>query len=127
VAIVLGAFGALAAALAATGVFALVAYAVSRRTREIGIRVARGARTNEVLKLVLQRTFALLVIGVALGIGAALAAAPVFSAVLYGVGPRDPEAYVIAVALMAVVTALASLYPARRALRIQPATALRQD
>jgi predicted permease len=126
-AIVLGAFGLLAAVLASTGVFAVVAYAVSRRTREIGIRIALGARRGEVLKVILVRTVTLLAVGVALGVAAAFAAGPLFSAVLYGVGPRDPAAFGIAVLLMAAVTAAACWYPSWRALRIQPAIALREE
>ena len=126
-AVVLGAFGLIAVVLAATGVFALVAYAVSRRTREIGIRVALGARSGQVLQLVLRRTLTLLIAGTAVGTAITFAAGPLLGAVLYGVGPRDPFTYVLAFLLMASVAALACWYPARRAMRIDPASALREE
>jgi len=126
-AVVLGAFGLIAIVLAATGVFSLVVYAVSRRTREIGIRVALGAGTGQVLQLVLRRTLTLLLTGMALGAALALAAGPLLQAVLYGVGPRDPLTYLLAFLLMASVAALACWYPARRAMKIDPASALREE
>ncbi len=126
-AIVLGSFGVLAMALAATGVFALMAYSVSRRTREIGIRMALGARLDQVLSLVLRRTLTLWTIGAVLGTALALASARLFSAVFYGIEPRDPLTYALALALMAAVAGGACWYPARRAARIDPSRALRED
>jgi predicted permease len=126
-AVVLGAFGLIAVMLASTGVFALMAYAVSRRTREIGIRVALGARAGQVLYLVLRRTLTLLTAGVVLGTAIALAAGPLLGALLYGVGPRDPVTYVLALSLMAMVALLACWYPAHRAMRVDPAAALRNE
>jgi ABC-type antimicrobial peptide transport system permease subunit len=90
-AVVLGIFGVLATVLAATGLFALTAYAVSRRKREIGIRVALGARPIQVLSSVLIRTLTLCVAGVFTGILVTLAAARLLSSVLYGISPRDPS------------------------------------
>jgi len=126
-AMMLGAFGVLAVILAATGVYGMLAYAISRRTREIGIRVAIGASKTNVLSLVLRR--ALLIVGSASAIGAALAlgVGKFFTPVLYGVNPKDPEAYVLALALMAVIGLLACYVPARRALRIEAAVALREE
>jgi predicted permease len=126
-AVVLGIFGFLAMVLAATGLFALVAYAVSRRTREIGIRMALGARAGLVLSSVLRRTLVLCAIGVCAGTLATLAAGRLLGAVLYGVSPRDPGAYTIAVLLMGLVTALACWQPAARAVRIDPSRTLREE
>jgi predicted permease len=126
-AIMLGAFGVLAVILAATGVYGMLAYAISRRTREIGIRVAIGATKTNVLSLVLRR--ALLIVGCASTVGGllALAVGKFFTPVLYGVSPKDPEAYLLALALMAVIGLIACYVPARRALQIEAAVALREE
>jgi macrolide transport system ATP-binding/permease protein len=126
-AIVLGIFGFLAMVLAATGLFALMAYAVARRTREIGIRMALGARPGLVLSSVLQRTLVLCAVGVSLGALATLAAGRLLSAVLYGVSPRDPVTYATAILLMSLVALLACWSPATRAIRIDPARTLREE
>jgi ABC-type antimicrobial peptide transport system permease subunit len=124
---VLGAFGLLAIVLAATGVFGLMAYAVSRRAREIGIRMALGARAGQVLELVLRRTVMLCVMGVIVGTGIAFGGGSVLSSVLYGVSPRDPVTYCLALLLMIAVALLACWYPAQRAIRIDPARTLREE
>jgi hypothetical protein len=126
-AIMLGAFGVLAVILAATGVYGMLAYAISRRTREIGIRVAIGASKGNVLSLVLQR--ALLIVGAAsvVGVALALALGKFFTPVLYGVNPRDPATYLLALALMGAIGLIACYIPARRALRIEAAVALREE
>ena len=105
----------------------MLAYAISRRTREIGIRVAIGASKANVLLLVLRR--AVLIIGCAstLGLALALPVGKFFTPVLYGVSPKDPEAYVLALALMGSVGLIACYIPARRALRIEAAAALREE
>lgn len=126
-AIVLGVFGLLAMALAATGLFALMSYAVSRRTREIGIRMALGARPAQVLSTVLKRTLVLCAAGISIGTIATLAAGRTLAAVLYGVSPRDPATYVAAILLMAAVALIASWNPAARAIHIDPARTLREQ
>jgi predicted permease len=126
-AIVLGVFGFLAIILAATGLFALVAYAVRRRAREIGIRMALGGRPIHVLSSILRRTLALCIIGVAIGAFVTLGASRLLSAVLYGVSPRDPVAYGTAILLMTFVALLACWSPATRAVQIDPARTLRED
>jgi ABC-type antimicrobial peptide transport system permease subunit len=126
-AIVLGIFGVLATLLAATGLFALLAYAVSRRTHEIGIRMALGARPAQVLSSVLTRTLALCGTGVVIGTVATLAASRLLSAILYGVSPRDPATYVTAILLLTIVGLLACWTPAARAIRIDPARTLREE
>lgn len=127
IAIVLSIFGLFAMTLAAIGLFALVAYSVSRRKREIGIRMALGARQSQVLSSVLGRTLLLCVIGVALGCALTLAAGHLLSAVLYGVSPRDPLTYLMAVTLLSGVAILACWQPAARAIHIDPAHTLREE
>jgi len=126
-AIMLGGFGVLAVVLAATGVYGMLAYAISRRTREIGIRVAIGASRANVLALVLRR--AVVIVGSACALGAVLAlmVGRFFSPVLYGVSPRDPATYGFALALMSGVALLACYVPARRALGIEASVALREE
>jgi predicted permease len=126
-AVVLGLFGFIAVVLAATGVFALVAYAVARRTREIGIRMALGADAGQVLGTILARTAVLSLAGAAAGTAIALAAGRSLSAVLYGVGPNDPRTYAVALLLMAAICAFSCWLPARRALRIDPSRSLREE
>lgn len=124
---VLSAFGLLALVLAAIGVSGIVSYSVSRRTREIGIRVALGASTRQVLAAVLARIAVLLAIGTVSGLSVALAAGPFFSQILYGVSPRDPITHGLAVGLMLLVALAACWFPARSAITIDPLTALRTE
>lgn len=124
---VLGAFGFLAVVLAAMGVYGSMAYAVARRSREIGIRVAIGARRSNVLALVTRRAAIILAVGTACGVTVALIASRLFTAVLYGISPEDPPTYLLAATLMAVIAMTACMLPARRALAIEPASALREE
>jgi predicted permease len=126
-AVVLGVFGLVAIVLAATGLFALTAYAVARRTREIGIMMALGARVGQVLSSVLRRTAVLCTIGIVIGALVTLAAGQLLSAILYGVSPRDPATYATAILVMALVAFLACCNPAARAVRIDPASTLREE
>jgi predicted permease len=127
VAVVLASFGILAAILAATGVYGIMAYAVSRRTREIGIRIALGAAPSQVARAVLTRTAIMLAVGVAVGLVLAFSGGTFFSQILYGIGAHDPLTYLCAIALMAVVAFVASGGPARRAMKVEPMTALRME
>jgi len=126
-AIVLGLFGALAMVLAATGLFALMAYAVASRTREISIRLALGARSGQVLSPIFRRTAVLCTVGISIGVITTLLAGRLLSAVLYNVSPRDPTAYLYAILLMITVALLASWNPAARAIHTDPARTLRGD
>jgi predicted permease len=126
-AIVLGIFGVLASVLAATGLFALVAYSVSRRTREIGIRMALGAKPVQLLSSVLARTLVLCAIGISTGTLITFATARFLSAILYGVSPRDPITYITAILMLTLVGVLACWNPAARAIRIDPARTLREE
>ena len=124
---VLGASGVLALILASTGIYAIMAYAVSRRTREIGIRMALGASSSQVVRVVLGRGAVLLSIGAAVGIGGALAASRLFSPILYGISATDPATYSVALALMALVACAACWFPARKAIRVDPMRSLRTE
>lgn len=123
----LGAFGLLAAVLAATGVYGMLAYAISRRSREIGIRVAIGATRKNVLALVLKRAAIVVAVASVIGSALALGLGRLFTPVLYGVSPRDGTTFALALALMGGIGLLACLVPTRRALRIDPAVALRDE
>ncbi|HEY3454904.1 MAG TPA: ABC transporter permease, partial [Bryobacteraceae bacterium] len=126
-AIVLGTFGFLAMMLSATGLFALMSYTVSRRTREIGVRMALGARPTQVLSAVLRRTLLLCAAGLSIGIAVTLATGRMLGAILYGVDPRDPATYAVAIMLMAAVAFAASWNPAARAVHVDPAQTLREQ
>jgi predicted permease len=123
----LGAFGLLALILAATGIYGVMAYAVSRRTREIGIRMAIGASQAQVLGLIGRRALILIGTGTALGLGLALVVARLLGQILYGVEPTDPVTYATVFGMILTITAVACGVPAMRAIRINPVTALRQE
>jgi len=120
-------FALVALLLAGLGLYGLVAYSVGRRTREIGVRVALGARPHHVARLVLGEGLKLALLGLALGLAASLAGARLLSNLLFGVGTTDALTLAAASALLLAIALLASALPARRALRVQPAVALRQE
>ncbi|HEX5724091.1 MAG TPA: ABC transporter permease [Longimicrobiaceae bacterium] len=124
---VFGMFGMLALVLAAVGVYGVMAYAVSQRYHEIGIRVALGAQRRHVMRLVVGEGAVLAAIGVALGLVGAFGVSRVMASVLYGVSPSDPVAFLLVPVLLAGVALLASWLPARRATRIDPMVALRAE
>ena len=126
-AIALGGFGVLAMLLAVTGLYGVISNAVARRQKEIGIRIAIGARPGEVLRLVLARTLTLLAVGTVLGLALVLAAGRVLSSIVYEASPRDPVALAAVAVCLAGVGILACWAPARRALRVSPIRALRAE
>jgi ABC-type antimicrobial peptide transport system permease subunit len=122
-----GAFSLLATFLAAVGLYGVMAFLVTRRTREIGLRIALGAATGKVIGLVLREVLALAGAGVAVGIAVALVVNRLLASQLYGVSPMDPATIVGAIVGITAVAALAAYLPAYRAARIDPVTALRCD
>ncbi len=125
--LLVGLFAVLAAVLAGVGIYGVVAYLVSRRTREIGVRMALGATRSGVVGLVVRQGLAPAAAGVALGVAASLWSAGLLRAELYGIAPQDPFTMIAAAVLLLAVTLLACLVPAGRAARIPPATALRSE
>jgi putative ABC transport system permease protein len=122
-----GSFGALAMVLAAIGVFGVLAFSVSQRTREFGIRMALGARAGDVLRIVAGDGLRIAVIGIALGLAGAAALTRSLTALLYGVKPADPVTFATAPVVLAVVVLAACAAPAWRASRVDPAVTLRQE
>jgi predicted permease len=120
-------FGTLAAALAAIGLYGLLAFAVATRTRDIGIRMALGADRGRVLRMEIWSALRLVGIGIAIGIPAAIAAGRLFAAQLFGVSASDPVTLAAAAALLTLVAGLAAFGPARRASRVDPMLALRSE
>ncbi len=122
-----GFFGALALLLATIGLYGVMSYNVARRRNEIGIRMALGAEQSRVLRMVLGEVFLLIFIGLAAGFAASLATTRYVASFLYGVTPNDPRTLASAAAVLAIVAAFAGYLPARRASRLDPMTALREE
>jgi len=121
----LGVSGAMAVIMTAIGLFGVIAYVVSQRTREIGIRMALGAQRSDVMKLVMTQGVHLTAIGLVLGLCAAFAAARLLSPLLYGIGATDPATMTAVAIGLTVIALLACYLPARKAMRIDPSAALR--
>jgi predicted permease len=120
-------FGSLALLLASIGLFGLMSYNVSRRTNEIGIRMALGAQRGDMLRLVMRESMLLVVIGIAAGLAIALGASKYVATLLFGLPPTDPISIALAVGLMVIVSGIAGYLPARRASRVDPMVALRYE
>jgi predicted permease len=125
--LLVGLFAAAAVTLAAVGIYGVVAFSVTRRTQEIGIRMALGARRSDVLALVVGEGARLAFLGVAIGIAASLAITRLLSSLLFGVSATDPVTFVAVAMTLSMVALLASYIPARRAMRLDPNIALRNE
>ena len=122
-----GFFGVLALLLAAIGIYGVMAYTVTRRTAEIGLRIALGAAPAKITWMVLRDGLLLIALGVAVGLPLSLAAARISASLLYGVKPNDPVTFVATVAVLLGIGALAAFVPARRAAAVEPIEALRHE
>jgi putative ABC transport system permease protein len=121
-----GGFAGLAALLASIGIYGLLAYMVGQSSRDIGIRMALGARPEDILRMFLHRGVVLAGVGVGVGLVFAASSASVMASLLYGVRPHDPAVFLIVPLLLLAVAALASYLPARRATKVNPMIALRE-
>ncbi len=124
-ALLLAAFGTTSLLLAAVGIYGVISFSVTRRTREIGVRIALGAAGRDVMRTVVGEAVALASVGTAIAIASALALNSVMQRMLFGVAATEPSAYLAVSALMIAIAALAAYVPARRATRIDPSAALR--
>ena len=125
--LLLAVFASVAMILAAIGIYGVIAYNVTQRTREIGIRMALGAQRTQMLGMVLRQSVTLVVVGLAIGFLVALGATRVMATLLYGVGANDSSTYAIVIVLLGTAAFLASYIPARRAMRVDPMVALRYE
>ena len=121
-----GGFAGLAVLLASIGIYGVLAYIVGQRSREIGIRMALGARPGDILGMFLRKGVALAGAGIVAGLIASASTASLLASVLYGVRPHDPAVFLIVPVILLAVAALASYLPARRATKVHPMNALRQ-
>jgi putative ABC transport system permease protein len=125
--LVVGFFACTALILTVAGIYSVIAFGVALRTREIGVRLALGAKANQIAGLVLKEGLAIVLLGASIGVAASFGLSQLIAAQLYGVGPRDPAAMSAAVLLIGAVAMAACWIPARRATRVDPMVALRTD
>ncbi|HYT19195.1 MAG TPA: FtsX-like permease family protein [Candidatus Polarisedimenticolia bacterium] len=125
--LLLGIFASFALILAAVGIYGLIAYSITQRTQELGIRIALGAQRRDVLRLVLRQGTRLTLFGLALGVAAALGITRLMTSLLFGTSPTDPLTFAGVAGLLVFVALLACFIPARRATRIDPLVALRYE
>jgi ABC-type antimicrobial peptide transport system permease subunit len=120
-------FGLLGLILASVGIYGVMAYSVSQRTREIGIRMATGANAGDVVRLIMRQGMTLVLIGAVIGLVGALGAARLLQGILYGENTLDPMTFTLVPLLLLGVAAVATFAPARRAALVDPAITLRAD
>jgi putative ABC transport system permease protein len=126
-AILLAAFAFLALTLAIVGVYGVISYAVTERTNEIGVRIAMGALSQDILRLVLREALLLAIVALAIGLAASLALSRLLASLLFEMKPSDPVTLATACGVILVAAASAALVPARRATRVDPMVALRYE
>jgi ABC-type antimicrobial peptide transport system permease subunit len=120
-------FAGLALLLASIGLYGVLSYSVAGRTREIGVRMALGARRSSVLGMILREAGKLVLLGIVIGIPAALLSSRLFSSMLFGLSRTDPVAMAVVIAILAAIALIASFIPARRATKVDPMVALRYE
>jgi ABC-type antimicrobial peptide transport system permease subunit len=125
--VLLGSIAALALVLSVVGVYGVISYSVAQQTHEIGIRIALGAQAGDVLRMVIKRGMLLVLIGIAIGLGGALAVTRVMQKLLFGVSVTDPLTFIAVSFLLAAVALVACVIPARRATKVEPLVALRYE
>ncbi len=125
--LLLGIFAALALVLAAIGIYGVIAYSVTQRTHEIGIRRALGAGTSDVVKMIAREALVLAGSGIVVGVAASMAVTRLISGLVFGVSVTDPVTFVAVAILLAAVAFLATFIPARRAIKVDPMVALRYE
>jgi ABC-type antimicrobial peptide transport system permease subunit len=125
--LLLGSFAGAAVLLAGIGLYGVMVFGVTQRTREIGVRVALGAQRGDVLRLVMRRGMLMVGIGLAIGTAGALALGRIVAGLLYGVTPADPPTMVTVAVFLAAVAMVATYLPARRAARVDPIAALKTE
>jgi putative ABC transport system permease protein len=125
--ILFGAFALLALVLGSVGIYGIVSYAVTQRTQEIGIRMALGARAADILQLILRHGLVLVVSGVVIGVAGAIALTRFLTTLLFGITPTDTLTFVVVSAVFFLIAMVASLIPARRAVKVDPLVALRYE
>jgi putative ABC transport system permease protein len=123
----LGCFAGVAMALAAIGIYGVIAYSVAQRTKEIGIRMALGAQRRDMLQMILRQSFTIVVVGLAAGLIGALAVTRLMSSLLYGVSAHDLSIYALVLIVLSGAALIASYMPARRAMNVDPMVALRYE
>jgi putative ABC transport system permease protein len=120
-------FAGVALLIAVIGIYGVLSYSVSQRTREIGVRMAIGVREGNVLQLILRQGMTVALVGIAIGLAGAFAFSRVMESLVFGIQVRDPVTYLSAAGLLAIAAAAACYIPARRASRLDPIVALRED
>ena len=123
----LGLFAAIALLLATIGIYGSISYSTRQRTNEIGVRIALGARGDQVLWMVLRESVVMSVVGLAIGLPGAIGASRLLKSMLFGLTPNDPWSFAIAILVVGIVAVAAGLIPARRATSVDPVVALRTE